>query len=272
MKKPSKLLLLQVIFPILSLTGIHWNSNGIPICADAFAEEQILDLAIRAEEALKQPEIHNNAETQHRANDIWTYLSRWETTEQSFPFRHNEFIAFRENVEWLEALLKNPTERTPSETSENFNEIASRQETDHLLNSIVANEITIALNTTYTVRPPNTHEFRVVFLPKIVEMINQNNSNIRVKKSMRALLLGPVNRAKSQAGIKKIASDQHNGLFEIKIQGKKGVGNFRFGIFLYNGIYYIAEYTYHHIERQRAFIDSIHRARLQTIADLNQSH
>ena len=44
--------------------------------------------------------------------------------------------------------------------------------------------------------------------------------------------------------------------------GKKSVGNFRIGIFLHQGIYYLTDYTYQHIERQSSFLDGLHRSLL----------
>ena len=117
--------------------------------------------------------------------------------------------------------------RTTSEYSDNSNTF---QRSDHSLNFVIANDIPIKPNKHYTVTPSNgSHEFQVVFSKKTAHMINQNRADIRIIKSMRALLSGPVQSASGASGIKKLAD--HDNLFEIKIMGKKGVGNFRMGGF-----------------------------------------
>ena len=269
MKQLPKLLSLQIILIILSIS-IHWNSSSA-ICSKAFGitEDMVLDLGLKAEELVKNYKLYEHNEVIHLSNTIWNMIRRWES--KSIPFVYEDFITLKNSVEQLEALSKNLAENKRAEHSNNS---TVSQEPVYLLNSIINSKtpIEINANTTYTVEPPNTYPFRVIFLPEIVEKVNQDRNSREIKRSMRALLLGPVKRAKSQTGIKKIASDYYEDLFEIKIMGNHGVGNFRIGMFLYKGVYYVTKYTKHHIENQKAFIESLHRARLQTIASLAQAH
>ena len=55
----------------------------------------------------------------------------------------------------------------------------------------------------------------------------------------------------------------YKSLFEVRITGKKSIGNFRMDVFLYDGIYYVAEYTYHAIEQRSIFLQRLRRALLQ---------
>ena len=128
-----------------------------------------------------------------------------------------------------------------------------------LLNPIVSSNMSIESNKVYTVRPTGgDHEFYVVFSTKVTKMINQNRGETRIVKSLKALLKGPVKDNWKSSGIKKIAGQKN--LFEIKIMGRKSVGNFRIGVFLHEGIYYLTDWTYQHIERNSSFLESLQRA------------
>ena len=93
-------------------------------------------------------------------------------------------------------------------------------------------------------------------------MINQNKTDIRIKKSIRALLTGPVQSSGGSFGIKKLTP--HKNLFELKIIGNYTVGRFRIGIFLYDGVYHLEDYTYQHIEKTSPFIQILKRALVQS--------
>lgn len=248
---------LQVVLTILFAMGTHWHSYG---CEDAFdktLEEQTLELAIKAEELLKQHAVHFYGETLHLTiNNIRSAINNWGSTRA--PLSRIEFITLKENIERLEALLKASVEKTRSGYS--GHPVASQKPTK-LLNSVVANDMPIESNKLYIVKPlKGNHTFHVVFSTKMAEMINQNRQDIRITKSMRALLRG-VGDKWGTPGIKKIISQKH--LFEIKIVGKKSIGNFRLGIFLYNGVYYIAGYTHQHIEKNNIFLQGLKRAMMQ---------
>ena len=45
-----------------------------------------------------------------------------------------------------------------------------------------------------------------------------------------------------------------------KLSAKKSVGNVRLGIFLYDGVYFIAGYTHQHIERSNIFLQGLKKS------------
>lgn len=241
--------------------SIHLNSNG-NLCEDSFdkiLEEQTLDLAIRAETILKQPGIYNYKKS-HTAiiNNIRLIISRWESTEALLS--RSEFTALKENIELLDRLSKTPLEKPASGNSDY--PVTSQKSTESL-NSVVANDTPIEPHKLYTVKASNgNHTFPVVFSEKTAQMINQNRTDIKVIKSMKALLAGHSRDKGRTSGIKKMT--RHKSLYEIKIIGKKSVGNFRLGIFLHDGVYYIAGYTHQHIERSNTFIQGLIRALKET--------
>ena len=250
---------------ILFAISTHWNSNGneCETSFDKILEVQTLDLAIKTEALLKQHKIYNHKEISHLIDNIMKTIDSWQLTHN--PLSRIAFTSLKKNIDRLEALLKTSAEKTTSEYSDQST--ASQKPTD-LLNSVVANDILVKPNKLYTVKTSNgNYTFSVVFSEKIAQIINQNRTDIRITKSMKALLTGPTGNW-GESGIKKI-KDQKN-LFEIKIMGKKGVGNFRIGAFLYNGVYYIVGYTYQHIERHNIFLQGLKRALMQATQRRNQ--
>ena len=215
---------------------------------------------MRAEALRKIPETYSNEEARALIMDNIEIIRQWEATKDSFlPL--DQLNTLKANVEQLETLSTSFRKRTTSEHSGNS---SVSQKSTISLNSVIADDITIKSNKRYTVTPSNGgHEFPVVFSQKIAQMINQNRTDERVKRSLKALLLGPVRSASGASGIKKLAG--HNNLFEIKTIGKKGTGNFRMGVFLYNGTYYIKGHTYKHIDRHSTFLQSLKQALLHAI-------
>ena len=273
MKQLPKLLSLQIILIVLFSIAIHWNSNSNSLCPTAFKlkEELTMALAIKAEKLLEEHRIYNNELFNVLINDIWQLTYKWERNQDSLS--QAEFIALREKVKQLEELLTAPQERTRSNYSNSSR--VSQQKSEDLLNLIIKpdepNEPDkpklIEPNKVYTVKPTiSDHDFYVLFTSGMEKMINQRRTEIRISRSLNALLKGPVLGANNSTGIKKLTGQKS--FFEIKIMGSKGVGNFRIGLILYKGIYYIVNYTNHHIERRDQFIESL-RAQQQIIESNN---
>lgn len=265
MKKLSgSLLQLKIILLLLFSISLHWNSNSNPLCPTAFRfkEEMTMALAIKAERLLEEHRYINNNETFNvLIRDIWQLMDKWGGSQESLS--QAEFIALREKVKQLEELLVAPRERTRPEPNSSP---VSQQRSDNLLNLIVDNNTPIEANKIYTVKPTaSDHDFHVIFSSEMVQMINQRRADVRISKSLNALLKGPVLGISNSTGIKKLR-DQKS-LFEIKIMGNKGVGNFRIGLILYKGVYYIVNYTNHHIERQNGFIESLTRTLRRAIVN-----
>ena len=257
MKKRSIVLLYsQLAIIIFFLSSLYCNANG-GTCSISF-EEKALELAMRAEELLKVPEIYNSEEGRTLAMANIEILRQWDSSEDPL-FSTEQFKTLKENIERLEALSTSSKERSTSENSDNS--IVPPKPTN-LLNSVIANDKPIEPNKLYIVEPlTGGHIFQVVFSKRVVQVISQNKKDIRIKKSMKALLKGPIQNSEETSGIKRLIA--HRSLFEIKIMGKKGVGNFRIGVFLHDGVYYLEDYTYQHMERTSALLHTLRKALIQ---------
>ena len=139
-------------------------------------DKQILDLAIKFEEIVRQSEAYTE-ETKNLINSIREIITHWESlsgkTSLSFP----HFIALKEGVEQLETLLKLLEEET---TSKSFDSSTVSQRSTHSLNTVISSNMSIEPDKVYSVQPTsNDHEFYVVFSTKVAKMVNKNKNETR---------------------------------------------------------------------------------------------
>ena len=111
MKRPSILLLYSQLVIIFFLSGLHCNANSgtcsISLEERERKEELHLELAMRAEELLKVPEIYNSEEGRTLTMQNIEIIRQWESSESSI-FPPEQFRMLKENVKQLETLSTTP--------------------------------------------------------------------------------------------------------------------------------------------------------------------
>ena len=149
---------------ILLVSGLQWNSNS-SVCPDAFdkvPEEQALNLAMKAEDLLRQPEIYIYEKTQSLViNNIQSIIAKWVSTGE--PLSRSKFNTLKEDIERLDTLLKTSEEGITPEYSDN----ATSSKSANSLNAVIVNDMQIKPNKLYTVKSSHgSYDFNVAFSEK----------------------------------------------------------------------------------------------------------
>ena len=254
----------------LRIVSLSFLSSGIQsssaACITSFSkqEEQILTLAIKAEELLQivyTQTYETNETISTLSRQIADIISSWEATQQ--PLSFNKLMTLKRKVKILNELitdLQKTQEQdtlTPKDTPKDIPKGIPQKSSPEWVD-LIEDPTLIKPYTPYQVKWPNNQEATIVFNKQIIDtFFNTTQNNLQLdtnmlqiaRKNLSAISLGYTNGDTSGTRIlrrsnKKSAQNsryKYNQLFEIKTIGKVA-GHIRIGGFINEGVLYAAHY------------------------------